>query len=446
MSDKISLDDLIPNRTYSPWTELKGRGPLSKLIWSEKIHAILKKKRQINIHEPLKIKALEGGSMFSLESETSLTFANKTFFPYFYQSTSIVCIYNDAPNYTETNIDEGAEATKEDSEEKANYKKFVLNIVNLNEGGNSEENIEIVENIFTKLLSLNKMHDFIGEKYYENLTKKLLKVIETVSKINLVITLLPKKYEVNKGSLLIGPNFDTSKDTVGLNIYSSKYYENSPLSVEEKIEINILTLLGKASSGNKLDLKYNLKSLNEVLKHLNLDQIQGSAHIDVNTESSTNTLSKLIELCNGEKISDDYFSDWQKIEIDQIKNKKFNTFLVEPKKNNKHNRKLLSYSKDNQKPSRFAGYFRQLDDSECEIIWEPEWEVKYIINDDDYNNDTPDTVLDTLPEQQIIVQDAYSDQLTKINKLISFEGALTSEIGDYKMYNIIGDKGNCLFY
>ena len=450
MEDTFLLDDLIPNREGAPWTRMKAKGGMPKLEWETDIKRNVFG-RHFDATPPLKTTDFGEGSLFSMDSqsETSITLLNKDLHPFFYKPDKIICIYNDAPK----NISDvpPSDITAPD------YTKFITSILGQGKDGvESAENVQIAEGIIADLHSLNKPYehgdaDTVFETYYENLKGDLLKIIDGVSNINLIITVLPKKYEVNKVSILVGSNFNIDYNTVGLNLYSEKYYERTAPDVPEKLDINLLTLLVRTPKGAKdfkFNLDFNLKKINDIL----IDQciageISPEEAVPVKHTTEPETESKRIELlriCTDQKITDDYFSDWHKIEIDQIKNKNFNTFLLEPKTSN-NNRKLLSYSKDIKKPSRFAGYFRQLDETECEIIWEPEWEVKYITYDDVQNTTTDDTVpADYLQPDKI--HDVYSEQVDKLNKLIHFENEITKEIEDYKMYNIEGDSGNCFFY
>ena len=438
--DKVTLEELIPGRTGNFWDGISGLGSLNRLDWSATIETKFMLPRKIALvdyTDLLKGHTVdEGASMFSLESETFITFVNKNFLPNFYQPTSIICIYTDKPKGGDPDDDE------EDEEEgESDYKQFITAILGLD--GTKENASTIAENIFSDLLNLNKISDITGDEYYENLKKDLLKIIERVTDINLVLTILPKKYDIDKISILVGSNFDNNKNTIGLNIYSDKYYTNSGAGSPEKLDINLLTLLEEKIGGKKLKLDYNLKNVNEVFEKI-ISPVPSVIAKEI--VISPDPVSKLIELCNGKEITDHYFSDWNKIEIEQIKNTKMNTFLVEPKTTNKHNRKLLSYSKEVDKPSRFAGYFRQLGDEECEIIWDPEWEVKYIIDDETQYSDPADVTSDDIALQVDSLQDSYSEQLNKLHKLGSFEKEITKVIKGYKMYNLQGDQGNCLFY
>ena len=443
--DKVTLEELIPGRTSNFWTGLSRHGPLNRLAWSKKIWTKFSSKLHgsppVEYIPPLEAESIGSASMFSLESETSITFVNKNFLPNFYKSNSIICIYTDQPKADEEDDDEDDDEDDEEDEGGGNYKQFITAILGLD---GAKENVStIVEDIFGDLLNLNKISDITGDEYYENLKKELLKIIERVTGINLVLTILPKKYDIDKISILVGSNFDNNKNTLGLNIYSDKYYTNSGVGSPEKLDINLLTLLEEKMGGEKLKLDYNLKNVNEVFEKINNPV---PSVITKEMVINPDPVSKLIELCNGKEITDHYFSDWNKIEIEQIKNTKMNTFLVEPKTTNKHNRKLLSYSKEDDKPSRFAGYFRQLGDEECEIIWDPEWEVKYIIDDETQYSDPVDVTSDDIALRADPLQDSYSEQLNKLHKLGSFENEITKVIKGYKMYNLQGDQGNCFFY
>jgi len=441
MAQVFSLNDLIPDRTGKPWEKLAERGSLTKLKWSKKIHSIISKKN-IKVLKPLRVRDLGGGDLFSFESETSITFPNKDLHPFFYQPNKIITIYND--NLADS---EPVGSSKKEQD----YKKFIVPLLSDPE---PDSEVSRADKIYEDLLLLNKLYDYEGnhEKYYKDLKRELLSIIENTNDINLIITLLPKNYYTNKETILVGNNFNTSNNTIGLNIYSEKYYEKTSADTPENLQIYLLTLLEQISEAKApyFNLDFNLKNINELLK----GKIVMAASKDMDTKSTETTIVKNIdiELCNGEKIQDNYFSDWVKIEIDQIKNKNFNTFLVEPE-TTKKTRKLLSYSKNDKKPSRFAGYFRQLDDTDCEIIWDVNWEIKHILEDD------ATSLLENVPESSETIsssksfivhpnkiQDTYYSQIGKLNKLIKFEKEITENIGDYKLYNIEGNQGNCFFY
>ena len=446
MDETFLLEDLIPNRTGKPWTAASWKKEYNKVKWSKNINSKLK--TPLASTPPLKICDVGDENMFSLESETSITFLNKDRYPFVYQPKEIITVYRHSKKCT------AGGTVGVDIE--ADYKPFVEAILKIAGGETS-----VADRILTDLSDLNKKFvEVEGEeayykRYYEHLKQKLLEIIEGVEDINVVITILPKNDDIDKEfSILVGSNFKEEKETIGLNIYSKKYYERGDQGETEQLEINLLTLLEQTSKTPWLSLGFNLKKLNNTLNEYIVHAVVAPDVIEeknggVVSDKSTkkpDTISKRIELCNGDKIDDNYFLDWVKIEIDQIKNKKFNTFLVEPLQSGQRNRKLLSYSKDTNKPSRFAGYFRKLEDSECEIIWEPGWEVRYIDDGDEQDIVPRDTILPSASEPTKIHTSRH-DELSKLTKLMRFESEISIKLGSsYKMYNLEAEQGNCFFY
>ena len=169
--DKVTLEELIPGRTSNFWTGLSRHGPLNRLAWSKKIWTKFSSKLHgsppVEYIPPLEAESIGSSSMFSLESETSITFVNKNFLPNFYKSNSIICIYTDQPKAEEEDDDEDDDEDDEEDEGGGNYKQFITAILGLD---GAKENVNtIVENIFGDLLNLNKISDITGDEYYENL-------------------------------------------------------------------------------------------------------------------------------------------------------------------------------------------------------------------------------------------------------------------------------------
>ena len=373
---RFLLEKLIPKTSFN-YPKILGIKEATKSDlagWNNKMEKLLDKDEEqsdIEIKRPIKLN--ETGNVFLSKPESSIKFpyiTPKGFHAFFYKTDKIICFYNDTPKEDEGEAspsdDEGgggaSPGTKEvgssDDEDESyagGYEKFIKAILKqgTEEGSTSSkaEGTEITtisDDIINNILGLNQnITEEDSEVYYEKLEKALLKIIESVDDINLVITIMPKESIITKGSILVGNTFNVERNTVGLNIYSTRYYERADL---EEIEISLLTLLEQSENTPPLTLDFNLKNFNtyfdEKKKSVNVEVIDGKIGDDskkvsgTNTEKS-NTTSKLKELLEGESIVDNYFSDWVKIEINQIKNKNFDTFLVEPENPGKNNRKLL---------------------------------------------------------------------------------------------------------
>ena len=353
-------------------------------------------------------------SIISTKSST-ITFPNNTppdIQEFFYFNKKILCFYDDTPN---PQTPSSSPRTTDDSGQEeflGKLKAFKIQIKNI---------------------TLEDTPDL--EVYYNNLKKELLKIIDKTKDVNLVITIMPKVIvpdKDNKKDILVGQNFDNEKNTIGLNVYASKVYTD----VSEDLEVTILVLLEQIQEVQPaLQWNLNLKSINtKFVEKKQTETVLGNKVSD-----------KIIELCDGKEIEDHYFEGWEKIEINQIKNKSLNTFLLESSSNK--NKKLLSYNKDTNKPSRFAGYFRQIGDNECEIIWEPQWEIANI----DYNN-VNQSEGDILHVTEPFIPDTKSPQITNLSfiwlqNMRTFENKINETgLENYKIYNVRGDNGNCFFY
>ncbi len=303
----------------------------------------------------------------------------------------------------------------------------------------------------------------------EDLKNKCLKIIKSINPrthFNLVISIMPifSLKPKRKAHIIVGTDFDSSRETIGLNIYSKKYFTES---IDEKIEISFLALLEQVDDKLKLGL-----SLNSISEHLEKHKVEHTEDADItetvaqaetdDTESAEvpvlpaqtpekTSSPSIVDFCNGEEIKDNYFSqNWDKIELEGVSSD-FNTFLIEPVSSQTKSRKLLSYI--DGKPTRFAGYFRVLneEENECEIIWETEWERDFV--NSDFSEEAPligQSLYQKKQKSSIIEDYGNNATIRWIIKLLELEDLIKAQIdigieGSLKIYNLPVENNN-LFY
>ena len=267
----------------------------------------------------------------------------------------------------------------------------------------------------------------VGKEYVVYLKQAFLKIIESITKINVVIAMIPLE------SVIISPDFDILKKTVGFTVYSKKLKTGEA----EDLRVNYLLLFEQIDDEFFMD--FELTSMNAstwcTRKPLTLKSTP-----ELSTKSGA-----CIDLCDGKEIPDDYFTQkWDKIEL-HGGNPEFNQFLLEPKKPGSKSRKLLNCIEN--RPNRFAGYFREIDggdEPECEIIWEVGWEKDYMLDDEQHGR--PSQLTNTVSTP--IVE--TNQVINWINTLANAERDVVSKIdigstGPLKIYDV-GPTGNSLFY
>ena len=268
----------------------------------------------------------------------------------------------------------------------------------------------------------------VGQEYLDHICQAILKIINSVTNINIIVSIIQWKIQP-MSKVIVGRNFDNSKPTVGFNVHSQKL----DTGLDEPLEINHLLLFEQV--GGKLYMDFELTNMNMTFEKFKLKSV-----------TKLVTKSKIHQdLCNGDEITDDYFTqEWDKIQL-QGGNPEFNTFLLEPKKPGIETRKLLNCIAN--RPNRFAGYFREITSGaelECEIIWEVGWEKEYISNDEQY---TAPSQLITTTINPVLETNQVVNWITKLSNA---EENVISKIkigptGPLKIYDI-GGGGSKLFH
>ena len=327
-------------------------------------------------------------------------------------------------------------------------------------------NIDEINNILTGspynldgdiINSITNIKDAIeGDDYFVSLKNKCLEIIESITSFNLVISIMPifaqEERHRSNGHILVGSNFDSSKEILGLNLYSKKYFTSSE---DEEINLNFLAILEQVD--DKLNMILSLNSISDKLKEYKnpplssipqLTSTQGVATKAVASQPDEPSSENTVDFCNGEEIIDNYFSlKWDKIELEGISTE-FKTFLIEPKKPTTKSRKLLSCIDGH--PTRFVGYFRDITtehEAECEIIWETDWEKDIISNS--MTEEVPQLYQS---ERKSSAEVGYENNSTIkwIIKLNTIEDLIKAQIdigddGPLKIYNVPVENNN-LFY
>ena len=285
---------------------------------------------------------------------------------------------------------------------------------------------------FIQKLSSVPASPLVGKEYLDYLNQTFVQIVGEVTNINVIITIMPtQKPRVPMASVVISPSFDNSKKTVGFNVFSKKLQTGT----DEQLRVNHLMLLEQIGDGFYMD--FELSSMNTTFEKFAI-KLEESPKLPPKSGS-------YMDLCNGEEIHDNYFTQkWDKIEL-HGGNPEFNTFLLEPKKPGSKSRKLLNCIEN--RPNRFAGYFREIDggdEPECEIIWEVGWEKDYMLDDEQHGR--PSQLTNTVSTP--IVE--TNQVINWINTLANAERDVVSKIdigstGPLKIYDV-GPTGNSLFY